>query len=52
MLFGLFNDGWGERVFECDRYSGTLTDIIYQGWPETRDAGTGFVPDTGINDAA
>src|SRR6266849_10304041 len=51
-LFGLLNDGRGERVFECDRYSGTLTNIVYQGWPETRDACTGFVPDTGINDAA
>ncbi len=51
-LFGRLNNGWGERILECDRYSGTFTNITYQGRPETGDACAGFVADAGINDAA
>jgi len=51
-LFRLLNDGRGERVLEGDGDAGTLTDIVYQGWPETRDARAGFVPNAWINDSS
>ena len=43
--------GSSERVLERDGERATLANIIHQGRPETRDAGSGFVPNAVIDDA-
>jgi hypothetical protein len=45
-------DFWsGERVLERDGERATFANMIHQGRPETRDAGSRFVPNAVIDDA-